>query len=122
MAGRSALPRTSPTTCACGASGTSPGSISPPGASPAAAASRFAPAGFRETSFLPSYGLAEHVLAATVAPRDRRPLVDVVVAGDLFDERVATPYAGTGTLVSVVSCGLPLPGHALRISGDDGRT
>jgi fatty-acyl-CoA synthase len=35
-------------------------------------ADRFAPAGFRATSFLPSYGLAENVLAATFPPRDRQ--------------------------------------------------
>jgi acyl-CoA synthetase (AMP-forming)/AMP-acid ligase II len=31
-------------------------------------AEKFAPAGFRETALLPSYGLAEHVLAATFSP------------------------------------------------------
>jgi fatty-acyl-CoA synthase len=63
----------------------------------AAFARKFAPVGFRETSFLPSYGLAEHVLAATFAPRGR-PL---------------------RTENSLVSCGAPLPGHAIRIVDED---
>jgi len=63
----------------------------------AAFARKFAPVGFRETSFLPSYGLAEHVLAATFAPRGR-PL---------------------RTENSLVSCGGPLPGHAIRIVDED---
>jgi len=65
----------------------------------AAFAEKFAPAGFRATSFLPCYGLAEHVLAATFPPRHRTPRVE-----DAF-----------------VSCGSPLPGHMLRIVDEEGR-
>lgn len=87
----------------------------------AAFADKFARVGFRETSFLPSYGLAEHVLAATFAPRGRRPRVDVVSAEALADRRVAAPahVEGQGA-VRLVSCGRPLPGHALRIVREDG--
>ena len=46
----------------------------------AAFAEKFGRAGFRAASFLPSYGLAEHVLAATLAARDREPRVDTVSA------------------------------------------
>lgn len=68
----------------------------------AAFAGRFEPCGFRASSLLPSYGLAEHVVAATLAPRDRRP----------HAERLAGE--------EVVSCGRPLAGHDLRIVGADG--
>ena len=61
-------------------------------------AERFAPFGFRETSFLPGYGLAEHVVAATFAPRGRRLRTDG----------------------SLVSCGVPLPEHRLQIVDDAG--
>jgi fatty-acyl-CoA synthase len=64
----------------------------------AAFAERFGAFGFRETSFLPGYGLAEHVVAATFAPRGR-------------------PLRTEGTLVS---CGVPLPDHQLRIVDDAG--
>jgi fatty-acyl-CoA synthase len=63
----------------------------------AAFARKFAPVGFRETSFLPSYGLAEHVLAATFAPRGR----------------------ALRTENSIVSCGSPLPGHSIRIVDEE---
>jgi fatty-acyl-CoA synthase len=69
----------------------------------AAFAAKFQPAGFRATSFLPSYGLAEHVLAATFPPRGRP--VRVARLSDYGE---------------VVSCGFPLPGHDLRIVGEDG--
>jgi len=65
----------------------------------AAFAEKFAPVGFRAASFLPCYGLAEHVLAATFPPRHRAPRVE-----DAF-----------------VSCGSPLPGHMLRIVDEEGR-
>jgi fatty-acyl-CoA synthase len=64
----------------------------------AAFAARFRGVGFRETSFLPGYGLAEHVVAATFAPRER-----VIRTDNGF-----------------VGCGRPLPGHRLRIAGPDG--
>jgi fatty-acyl-CoA synthase len=64
----------------------------------AAFAERFRVAGFRAESFLPGYGLAEHVVAATFAPRDR-------------------PIRTDGALVS---CGMPLPGHRVRIAGETG--
>jgi fatty-acyl-CoA synthase len=86
----------------------------------AAFAEKFAPAGFRETSFLPSYGLAEHVLAATFPPRGRVPRVETVSASALTGDRVAAPE-DRSTAVSLISCGLPLPGHAVRILGEDGR-
>lgn len=87
----------------------------------AAFAETFAPAGFRATSFLPCYGLAEHVLAATLPPRGRQPRVEELSASRLTEERVATPHDGHGASVSLVSCGVPLPGHALQIVDVRGR-
>jgi fatty-acyl-CoA synthase len=86
-------------------------------------ARKFAPAGFDPTSFLPSYGLAEHVLAATFPPRGRAPRVESLDAADLTERRVArrVPDSAASPSVTVVSCGLPLPGHRIRIVGEDGR-
>jgi fatty-acyl-CoA synthase len=84
-------------------------------------AEKFAPVGFRDTSFLPCYGLAEHVLAATFPPRGRRPRTETLSADDLTKRRIAAPFAGDGPAVSLVSCGSPLPDHRLQIAGDDGR-
>jgi fatty-acyl-CoA synthase len=68
----------------------------------AAFAEKFAACGFRAASHLPSYGLAEHVVAAAMAPRDREPR-QARVGPDL-----------------VISCGRPLAGHEIRIVGDHG--
>jgi fatty-acyl-CoA synthase len=89
----------------------------------AAFAEKFGPVGFRETSFLPSYGLAEHVLAATFPPRARGPRVERLLCDDVTGRRIATsaPNGSTGEHVTVVSCGLPLPGHEIRITDEQGR-
>jgi fatty-acyl-CoA synthase len=77
----------------------------------AAFAKKFEPARFRETSFLPSYGLAEHVVAATFPPPGRRPRTEVAVPPDHED-----------LTVTLVSCGRPFPGHELRIVDDSGHS
>jgi fatty-acyl-CoA synthase len=84
-------------------------------------AERFAAVGFRATSFLPSYGLAEHVLAATFPPRGRLPRVEHIASDDLTKRRLAIPVAEGGASVPVVGCGLALPGHAIRVVGEDER-
>jgi fatty-acyl-CoA synthase len=83
-------------------------------------AQKMARAGFRASSFLPSYGLAEHVVAATFPPRDRLPRVDIVSLESLTERRIAQP-ADSGSAMAVISCGLPLPGHQLRIVDPHGR-
>jgi fatty-acyl-CoA synthase len=87
----------------------------------AAFAEKFAPAGFRETSILPCYGLAEHVVAATFPPRGRRPRTEVVSTDALTGRRLAVPHDGSGQSIALVSCGSALPGHCLQIVGEDGR-
>ena len=88
----------------------------------AAFAEKFAPVGFRDTSFLPCYGLAEHVLAATFPPRGRRPRVERVSADDLTGRRVAVAHNdGGGASIALVSCGSALPGHRLQIVDEGGR-
>jgi fatty-acyl-CoA synthase len=86
----------------------------------AAFAERFADAGFRASSFLPCYGLAEHVLAAALPPRDRTPRVDQLSSDALAQERRAVPDPAAASSVAVVSCGRALPGHQIQIAGDDG--
>src|SRR5262252_3820765 len=85
-------------------------------------AHKFGPCGFRETSFQPSYGLAEIVLAATMSPPGRPLHVERLLADDVTIRRVATHANGSrAETVSVVACGTPLPGHAVRILDEDGR-
>jgi acyl-CoA synthetase (AMP-forming)/AMP-acid ligase II len=84
-------------------------------------ARKFARVGFRERSFVPAYGLAEHTLAVTLSPRGRGLRVDVVRAAALAERRVAAPCApdDPGAL-RLVSCGPPFPGHGIRIVDDRG--
>ena len=84
-------------------------------------AEKFAPVGFRATSYLPSYGLAEHVLAATFAPRGRVPRVEALSADELTERRAATAAREDDLAVTLVSCGRPFPGHAIRIVSEDGQ-
>jgi fatty-acyl-CoA synthase len=88
----------------------------------AAFAEAFRVVGFRDTSFVPSYGLAEHVLAATLAPRGRPLRVAHLSAGDVAG-RVAgiSPENARAEQTTIVSCGPCLPGHRLRIVDENGR-
>src|SRR5205823_14976921 len=86
----------------------------------AAFAEKFAPVGFRASSFFPSYGLAEHVLAATLPPRDRLPRIDTVPvqppSGRTTEPRDAGGHpAQEPAPVPLVSCGRALPGHRVGI-------
>ncbi len=86
-------------------------------------AEKFRVCGFDERSFQPSYGLAEIVLAATIAPRGRKLRVERLLADDVTVRRLATRANGRpAETVSVVACGRPLPDHAVRIVDEDGRT
>src|SRR5262249_21243172 len=86
----------------------------------AAFAERFAPCGFRETSFFPSYGLAEHVLAATFPARGRKPHTETLAADALTESRLARPAVSDDLAVTLTSCGRPFPGHQIRIVDERG--
>ena len=88
----------------------------------AAFAERFSAVGFRAASFLPCYGLAEHVLAATLPRRDRPPRVEHVSVDQLATRRQAVVAQAGESSLMLVCCGQALPGHEIRIVGDDGRT
>src|SRR5262245_814480 len=84
-------------------------------------ADKFARVGFRADSFVPSYGLAEHVLAATVGIRRRALRIDVGSPEALCEGRVAArAHPEVAGAIRLGSCGRPLPGHGLRILADAG--
>jgi len=83
-------------------------------------AEKFAPAGFRETALLPSYGLAEHVLAATFSPLQRPLQIDRVSRDDLLERRIAAPTRDGDASIALVSCGRPFPDHELQIVDEGG--
>jgi fatty-acyl-CoA synthase len=76
-------------------------------------AAHFARAGFRESSFVPSYGLAEHALAVALSVDGLK--VDVVDADRLVRDSMALPATTGSPSVRIVSCGHAFPGHALTI-------
>ena len=84
-------------------------------------ADRFAPAGFRPSSFMSSYGLAEHSLA--VAFGEGGIHEDVVDADRLVRQSFAAPATDpeAAGVVRVAACGRPFPGHELRIVDDQDR-
>jgi fatty-acyl-CoA synthase len=79
----------------------------------------FAPAGFKASSFLPSYGLAEATLAVTVMPPGEGIVVQMV-------EETLLAGGGPGErdrpqrYRSVVNCGKPVREMEVEIRGDDG--
>lgn len=81
-------------------------------------AERFASAGFRPSAFVPSYGLAEHSLAVTMAVDG--VIVDRVDAARLRRESVAVPASSTTSAVRLVSCGRPFPGHEIKVVDERG--
>ena len=82
---------------------------------------RFGHCGFRPSAMMPVYGLAECSLGLTVPPLGREPLVDSVEREPFMRTGTALP-AGPQAVNSLrfVSCGLPLPGHQLRVVDEMG--
>jgi fatty-acyl-CoA synthase len=84
---------------------------------------RFARTGFRMSSFVPSYGLAEHSLAVAFSREGLR--VDAVDGERMVRDHLAVPVVNGSTpaerIVHVVGCGRALPGHAIEIVAEDGR-
>ena len=79
-------------------------------------ATKFKPAGFRSSSLMSCYGMAEHTLAVTFSPLGRPPRVDVVRTDQLATKNLAVPSSGDGPAeTSIVSCGRTFSGHALQV-------
>ncbi|MBS1840602.1 MAG: AMP-binding protein [Acidobacteria bacterium] len=83
-------------------------------------AERFEAYGFRRTSQLPVYGLAEASLAVTFPPQNRGPLVDQVDREIFTSQGKAVPASNADTSISFVSSGMPIPNHEVRIVDDSG--
>ncbi|HEX8639634.1 MAG TPA: fatty acyl-AMP ligase [Allosphingosinicella sp.] len=79
----------------------------------------FAPAGFKASSFLPSYGLAEATLAVSIMPPGEGIVVEIV-------EETLLAGGGPGErdrpqrYRAVVNCGQPVRDMEVEIRGDDG--
>ena len=83
----------------------------------------FAPAGFKASAFLPSYGLAEATLAVTIMP------IGEGIQCDLIDERTLSGASADSRadqrlptrFRAIVNCGKALPGMTIEIRDEAGR-
>lgn len=83
---------------------------------------RFARYGFNQAAMTPVYGLAESSVGLTFPPLGRGPLIDRVERAALADLSLArVAPADDAHARRIVSCGLPLPGHDIRIVDANGR-
>ncbi|MBX7222238.1 MAG: AMP-binding protein [Blastocatellia bacterium] len=77
---------------------------------------RFGPVGFRAEAMAPVYGLAECSVGLAFPPLGRKPLVEwldrtsLTAKGQALAVPPVTPHA-----ITAVGCGLPLPGHQIRV-------
>jgi fatty-acyl-CoA synthase len=84
-------------------------------------ATRFAPCGFDRRAFAPSYGLAEHVVAAALGPVGRGVRVDTVRGNSLAEGDRAEPCDDDDPRAArIVACGRRLPHHELLIVDEGG--
>ena len=79
-------------------------------------AARFARYGFRASAMTPVYGLAESSVGLAFPPLGRGPLIDRVDRNALSRTGIARlAEADDAHVQRIVSCGQPLPDHAIRI-------
>lgn len=84
--------------------------------------SRFSPHGFARETMTPVYGLAEDSVGLAFPPLGRGPLVDHVDRNRFVSNGIAEPVAeGSTDVLHIVSGGLPLPDHEIRIVDDIGQ-
>ncbi len=77
---------------------------------------RFAAYGFQRTAMAPVYGLAETCVGLAFPPLGRGPHLDRIRRAALLEHgRAETAGPDESDVMRVPGCGLPLPGHAIRI-------
>ena len=82
----------------------------------AAFSKRFARYGFKPEAMSPVYGLAEATLGVAFPPPGRGPKIDRVDRESLSKGGRAVPVPETASdALTFVACGLPLPGHQVRV-------
>lgn len=82
----------------------------------------FAPMGFKESAFTPSYGMAETTLAATFAPLGQGLLkhtIDMRQYETTSKAVTATDLTPKGDRRTFVACGIKLPEHDVEVRDDN---
>jgi len=80
----------------------------------------YAPHGFRETAFLPSYGMAELALGLSFSERGAGCRVETLDSAAVEAGRADGASQGSGRSRTFARCGRVLPGHAVEIRDDRG--
>lgn len=83
-------------------------------------AARFARCGFRADAFGPCYGLAEATVFVSGKPDRTAPTFAIVDQDRLARGEAATVDDGDPRAFPLASCGVPAPGHDVRIVGEHG--
>ncbi|MDA8562113.1 AMP-binding protein, partial [Gammaproteobacteria bacterium] len=83
---------------------------------------KFKKYGFRKESMLPVYGLAETALGLTATPLNRGVKADLIDRNDYEIKQIATKVNinSPNKIIKIVSCGMPLPRHNIRIVDNNG--
>ena len=85
-------------------------------------AERFGPCGFKLESTIPSYGMAEMTVGASVRCRKKPIVVDIISRQALAAARRAVPSpAGASDAMEVVGVGPIFAGHEVRIVDEQGK-
>ena len=83
---------------------------------------RFAACGLAAEAMAPVYGLAECSVGLLFPPLGRVAPIDAIRREPFTRERRAVPAdPGDATALRFAACGSPLPGHEVRLVGDDGQ-
>ena len=89
-------------------------------------ATRLRPAGFRATSFVPAYGLAENGVAVAMTPLNHGPEFDTIDLEIVQTQGIAHPvqhsngHIHNGSTRTVASAGIPLPQTEIAIVNSTG--
>ena len=83
-------------------------------------ADAFRPYGFRAEALAPVYGLAECSVGLAVSPPGRGPRIDRLARAALGDGIAVQAGDEDPAALSVVACGVPLPGHQVKIVDQQG--
>ena len=83
-------------------------------------AAAFRPYGFRAEALSPVYGLAECSVGLAVAPPGRGPIIDHVQRDALAAGEAIPSATDDDNALRLVACGVPLPGHEIRIVDEAG--
>lgn len=76
---------------------------------------KFAPYGLQSDAMFPVYGLAESAVALAFPPQNREPKIDAINRKEFEQFQTATPTTIKENTIEFVSCGLPIPGHEIRV-------